>query len=91
MKQFHVASIALALSVFAAPAFADGTPCDEVVSMIAAKLDAKGVIGYTLTPTPKDAVKTEDKVVGVCEAGTKSIVYVRGGAAAQPAAGPAQQ
>ncbi len=96
MKQFLRVCSVCALSVLAAPAMADGTPCSDVVSMIAGKLDAKGVVGYTLTPTLKADVKAEDKVVGVCEAGTKSIVYVRGGAAAPapapaaPAASPAQ-
>lgn len=93
MKHAVSAAAVLALSVVAAPALAAGTPCDEVVAKIAEKLDAKGVVGYTLTPTPKDDVKPEDRVVGVCEAGTKRIVYVRGGSApaAQPATEPAAQ
>lgn len=91
MKHVVSAAAVLALSVVAAPALAAGTPCEEVVAKIAEKLDAKGVVGYTLTPTPKDEVQPEDRVVGVCEAGTKRIVYVRGGSApaAQPAAEPA--
>lgn len=98
MKHVVSAAAVLALSVVAAPALAAGTPCEEVVAKIAEKLDAKGVVGYSLTPTPKDDVQPEDKVVGVCEAGTKRIVYVRGGsapaaepAAAEPAAAPAAQ
>lgn len=94
MKHVVSAVAVLALSVVAAPALAAGTPCEEVVAKIAEKLDAKGVVGYSLTPTPKDEVKAEDKVVGVCEAGTKRIVYVRGGStapAAEPAAAPAAQ
>lgn len=97
MKHVVSAAAVLALSVVAAPALAAGTPCEEVVAKIAEKLDAKGVVGYTLTPTPKDEVQAEDRVVGVCEAGTKRIVYVRGGSApaaqppAEPAAAPAAQ
>lgn len=88
MKHVVSAAAVLVLSVVAAPVMAAGTPCEEVVAKIAEKLDAKGVVGYSLTPTPKDEVKLEDRVVGVCEAGTKRIVYVRGGSApaAQPAA-----
>lgn len=88
MKKIVSAVAAIAFSVVAAPTLAAGTPCPEVVDMIAAKLDAKGVVGYTLTPTAKDQVQPEDKVVGVCEGGTMDIVYVRGGVApaAQPAA-----
>lgn len=96
MKYAVPALAALALAVVSSPVLAAGTPCEEVVAKIAEKLDAKGVIGYSLTPTPKDEVKPEDKVVGVCEAGSKRIVYVRSGAtsaaapAEQPAAAPAQ-
>lgn len=90
MKYAAPAAAALVLSVFAAPVFAAGTPCDEVKAQIAAKLDAKGVVGYTLTAVPTNDVKPEDKTVGVCEAGTMGIVYVRGGAVAAPAAAPAE-
>lgn len=89
MKHLVSTAATLTLALAAAPAFAAGTPCDEVMATIAAKLDAKGVVGYTLTPVPKDEVKPEDKTVGVCEAGTKRIVYVRGEAAAAPPAAPA--
>ena len=51
--------------------------CEELKSEIAAKLDAKGVKNYTLTPVKSEEVKPEDKVVGSCDAGTMKIVYVR--------------
>ncbi|MCM2265054.1 MAG: DUF1161 domain-containing protein [Desulfuromonadales bacterium] len=51
--------------------------CEELKSEIAAKLDAKGVQNYTLTPVKTAEVKPEDKVVGSCDAGTMKIVYVR--------------
>ena len=44
---------------------------------IAAKIDAKGVQNYTLTPVKTEEVKKEDKVVGSCDGGTMKIVYVR--------------
>lgn len=51
--------------------------CEELKSEIAAKLDAKGVQNYTLTPVKTEEVKPEDKVVGSCDSGTMKIVYVR--------------
>ena len=40
--------VALGLLSLAGTAFAAGKPCEELKSEIAAKLDAKGVSGYTL-------------------------------------------
>jgi TPP-dependent indolepyruvate ferredoxin oxidoreductase alpha subunit len=82
------AALLIGLSFVSLQAFA-GKPCDELKSEIAAKLDAKGVIGYTLEAVANE--ETGDKtVVGSCEGGTKKITYVRGGgSAAAPAAEPA--
>jgi hypothetical protein len=63
-----------------------GKACEELKSEIAAKLDAKGVKGYSLDIVAKDADVTDGKVVGTCEGGTKKIVYKKGGASATPAA-----
>ena len=63
--------LALSGSVLAA-----GKPCEELKSEIAAKLDAKGVSGYTLEIVDKGAA-ADGKVVGTCEGGTKEIVYKR--------------
>ena len=56
-------------------------PCEELKTEIGAKLDAKGVTGYTLSIVAKDADAGEAKVVGTCEGGTKKIVYKKGDAA----------
>lgn len=58
--------------------------CDELKSEIAAKLDAKGVKGYSLEIVDKDKEVTEGKVVGTCGGGTKKIVYNRKAAAPKP-------
>ena len=50
--------------------------CEELKGEIAAKLDSKGVKNYSLEIVASDSVKDE-KVVGTCEAGSKSIVYKR--------------
>ncbi len=72
MKSQVCAAILLAASV---PVVA-GTPCDKVNADIAAKLDAKHVVNYTLDAVPNDQVGNR-KVVGTCEGGTKKIVYTR--------------
>ena len=64
-------------AVLAQPVFAAPKDCEELKTEIAAKLDAKGVKGYTLTIVPAaeaDAAKT----VGSCDAGSKRIIYTRG-------------
>jgi len=61
------------LGTLAFPAFASKN-CEELKSEIAAKLDAKGVKGYTLDIVATEEVK-DQKVIGSCEAGTKKITY----------------
>ena len=61
------------LGLIGSPAFA-GKDCEELKSEIAAKLDAKGVSGYTLEIVAVEDVK-EEKVVGSCEGGAKKITY----------------
>ncbi|RYY01271.1 MAG: DUF1161 domain-containing protein [Gammaproteobacteria bacterium] len=63
----------VALTMIVSPAFASKN-CEELKSEIAAKLEAKGVTGYTLEIVPTEEVK-DQKVIGSCEAGTKKIVY----------------
>lgn len=54
--------------------------CDDLKAEISKKLDAKGVVGYTLDPVDKGK-EGDGKVVGTCDGGTKSLVYSRGGSA----------
>lgn len=63
----------LVLSFVAASAFAEKN-CEELKSEIGAKLEAKGVKGYTLDIIAPEEVK-DQKVVGSCEAGKKKITY----------------
>jgi general secretion pathway protein A len=51
-------------------------PCDELRAEIQAKLDAKGVTGYTLTIMARGDL-TEHQVVGSCEGNTKKIALDR--------------
>jgi len=73
MKKFM---LAVGLFCLAGSVFAGGKPCEELKAEIAAKLDAKGVSGYSLEIVDKGA-PTDGKVVGKCEEGAKVIVYKR--------------
>ena len=75
MKTLYAsASLVLGLIAFSGPAPAKD--CEELKKEIAAKLDAKGVKGYTLDIVKSDDVK-DAKVVGSCGGGTMKITYVR--------------
>ena len=52
-------------------------PCEDLKAEIAKKLDAKGVVGYTLDAVDKGKESADAKIVGSCDGGTKSIVYSR--------------
>jgi len=65
-------------------------PCEDLKAEIAKKLDAKGVVNYTLDIVDKGKeTESQGKVVGSCDGGTKSIVYTRGAAASE--AKPAEE
>jgi len=71
-----------AVLVVPACSYAQGAKaCEDLKTEIAAKLDAKGVKGYTLEIVAKDADAGDAKVVGTCEAGSKKILYKKGEAA----------
>jgi Protein of unknown function (DUF1161) len=53
--------------------------CDDLKAEISKKLDAKGVVGYTLDAVDKGK-EADGKVIGSCDGGTKSLVYTRGAA-----------
>jgi hypothetical protein len=88
MKLLAAAGVLLFVSVPAhaqEPAPAQGPKaCEELKTEIAAKLDAKGVKGYTLDIVAKDK-DAEGKVVGTCDGGTKKIIYTKSAPAAAPA------
>ncbi len=58
-------------------------PCQDLKAEIGKKLDAKGIANYTLTIEDKGK-EAEGKVVGSCDGGTKSVVYVRAAADPKP-------
>jgi len=64
--------------------------CDDLKAEISKKLDAKGVVGYTLEAVDKGK-EGDAKVIGSCDGGTKIITYTRGGTAPAPAAADAKK
>ena len=69
-------ALAILACAVASPAMAK-TSCEEVKAQIEAKIQAIGVKAFTLTIVAKDE-KTDLRVVGTCEGGTKKIIYKRG-------------
>jgi hypothetical protein len=59
-----------------ASAFAEIKKCEELKSEIEAKLNDKGVTGYTLEIVPADQIK-DQKVVGSCDGGKNKITYTK--------------
>lgn len=68
--------IASSLCLLAGQALAAGKDCEELKAEIAAKLDAKGVTGYSLEIVAQGTV-IGAQVVGHCEMGSKEILYIR--------------
>jgi hypothetical protein len=67
--------LAIGLSLVATSALAQKS-CEELKSEISAKLEAKGVKGFSLEIVAADTA-TDKKVVGTCDAGGKKITYKR--------------
>jgi hypothetical protein len=83
MALLILSAVGVAQTAQTAPAAPTGRkPCEDLKAEIAKKLDAKGVVNYTLDVVEKGK-EGDAKVVGSCDGGTKSITYTRGGAASQ--------
>ncbi len=83
--QIAVAAVLLSCACAAAQEPATRKPCEDLKADIAKKLEAKGVVGYSLDVVDKGKESADAKVVGSCDGGTKSIVYSRGSAQPKPA------
>lgn len=80
-----VASIVLATSPLAR-----ASPCDDYKAVLAARIEATGVRGYSLEVVLANApVPPGAKVIATCEAGARKFLYRRWGAAGTAAAGAA--
>lgn len=85
MKTWTVAAVLVFASACAVAQSDQTAPaarksCDDLKAEISKKLDAKGVVGYTLDAVDKGK-EGGAKVVGGCDGGTKSLVYSRGDSA----------
>ena len=94
MKTWTVAAVLVFATACTAAQTAQTAPaarksCDDLKAEISKKLDAKGVVGYTLDAVDKGK-EGGAKVVGGCDGGTKSLVYSRGDSA-QPKAADAKK
>jgi hypothetical protein len=79
MKLIPFLASSLTAALLSPAALAQGKPCEELKTEIAAKLDGKGVTGYTLEIVPAEQDEGDKRVVGNCEGGAKKIVYGKGG------------
>lgn len=67
--------------VLAAGAQAQTSACDQLKAVLAARIDASSVRGYSLEAVPAGALVPFDaKVIGTCESGARKILYRRWGA-----------
>lgn len=87
MKSWMMSVLILGMPVWAS-AQTGVKRCDDLKAEIAKKLDAKGVVNYTLTIIDKGK-ETDGKIVGSCQGGTKSIVYSRAARTKEPGPSPA--
>lgn len=70
------AMLALVAGIVSGPVIAR-TSCEILMAEIETKIKDKGVKAFTLTIVPTEA-KTDLRVVGTCDGGTKKIIYKRG-------------
>ena len=77
MKSVFKLTAIAALAVLASTGASAKTSCEEVMAKIEAKIQAKGVKAFTLTIVDKDE-KSDLRVVGTCDDGSKKILYKRG-------------
>jgi hypothetical protein len=74
-------TLQVASMLLATGAQAQANPCDQLKGVLAARIDASGVRGYTLETVPAGTpVPPGAKVIGTCEAGASKILYRRWGA-----------
>lgn len=65
-----------AMALAALPALSANKACEELGAEISAKLESKGIRGYTLKLVPVAEVGSQT-VVGSCDGGRLRIVYKR--------------
>ena len=74
IKRVITTSLVVSLMLSTTSGWAAITSCDKIIDKINTKLEHKEVTGYSLTIVSKDT-ETKSRVVGVCEGGSKKIIY----------------
>jgi hypothetical protein len=72
-------SVLLLLGLLSGAALAAPKPCEELKQEIEVKIQAAGVVSYTLEVVANDEVHDENLVVGSCDGGSKKIIYQKNG------------
>jgi len=73
-KRLLTTSLVLSLMLKSASGWAAITSCDAIMEKINTKLEHKDVSDYSLKVVSKDT-ETSLRVVGICEGGSKKIIY----------------
>jgi len=73
-KRTLTTSLVLSLMLSSTSVLAAVTSCDAIIEKVKAKLEHKNVNDYSLKVVSKDT-ETSLRVVGVCEGGSKKIIY----------------
>ena len=71
--------VGLVMGLLATPAFAAPKSCAELKQEIETKIQAAGVVSYTLEIVENAEVHDPSMVVGSCEYGSKKIIYQKNG------------
>ncbi len=72
-------SVLLLLGLLSGAALAAPKPCEELKQEIEVKIQAAGVVSYTLEIVANDEVHDQSLVVGSCDGGSKKIIYQKNG------------
>jgi hypothetical protein len=78
-RTMHRILLTLLFVMAAAPAWAAPKSCAELKQEIETKIQAAGVVSYTLEIVDKAEAKDPSMVVGSCEYGSKKIIYQKNG------------
>ncbi|MFZ6850155.1 DUF1161 domain-containing protein [Undibacterium sp. RuRC25W] len=73
-KRVLITNMGLSLMLSATSGWAAVTSCDNIMNKINTKLEHKEVTDYSLNVVSKDT-KSSLRVVGVCEGGSKKVIY----------------
>ncbi|WP_372874968.1 DUF1161 domain-containing protein [Pseudomonas sp.] len=83
-------TVVVLLGVLGSTAWAAPKPCEELKQEIEVKIQAAGVLSYTLEIVDNDEAQDQSMVVGSCAGGTKKIIYQKNGSEVETPRIPAE-